>query len=118
MEHTLPAPVVQDSIRSVVDTAPSFPGGEEGLRRYFRERLVYPEHARELGSEGFVVVVFTVLADGHLTDIRIGASDRLPELEGEALRSVRGMPNWVPARVNGSMVAAHASVLVPFHIRD
>lgn len=118
MEHTSPAPVVQDSIRSVVDTAPSFPGGEVALRAYLQDNLVYPEYAQEIGSEGRVRVVFVVWPDGHLTDVRVPAGEPHPELHQEALRVVKRMPNWLPASVNGSKVPAHVPVLVPFRIRD
>lgn len=118
IEHTSPAPVVQDSIRSVVDTAPSFPGGEIALRAYLQDHLVYPEYALESGSEGRVRVVLVVWPDGHLTDVRVPAGEPHPELHQEALRVVKRMPNWMPAQVNGSTVAAHASVLITFRIRD
>lgn len=117
MEDASTAPVFQDSIRSVVDSAPSFPGGEVALRAYLQENLVYPELALEIGSEGKVRVAFVVRADGHLTNVRVPAGEPHPELHQEALRVVKRMPNWIPASVNGSEVAAHASVLVTFRIR-
>lgn len=108
---------VPDSIRSVVDVEPSFPGGEVALRAYLQENLGYPELALEIGSEGRVRVAFVVRPDGHLTDVHVPKGEPHPELHQEALRLVRNMPQWVPAHVNGSMVAAHASILVPFRIR-
>jgi TonB family protein len=118
MEDTSPAPVIQDSIRSVVDTAPCFPGGEVALRAYLQKNVVYPELALEIGSEGEVRVAFVVWPDGHLTDVRVPEGEPHPELHQEAVRLVKRMPNWIPASVNGSMVAAHASVWVTFRIRD
>jgi TonB family protein len=118
MEDASPAPVIQDSIRSVVDTAPSFPGGEVALRAYLQENLVYPELALEIGAEGSVRVAFVVRPDGHLTDVRVPAVEPHPELHQEAIRVVKRMPNWIPAHVNGSTVAAHASVSITFRIRD
>lgn len=102
----------------MVDTAPSFPGGEIALRAYLQDHLVYPEYALESGSEGRVRVVLVVWPDGHLTDVRVPAGEPHPELHQEALRVVKRMPNWMPAQVNGSTVAAHASVLITFRIRD
>lgn len=118
MEDASTAPVFQDSIRSVVDSAPSFPGGEVALRAYLQENMVYPELALEIGAEGNVRVAFVVRPDGHLTDVRVPAGEPHPELYQEALRLVKRMPNWIPASVNGSKVAVHASVLVTFRIRD
>lgn len=118
MQDASPSPVIQDSIRSVVDTSPSFPGGEVALRAYLQENLVHTELALEIGSEGDVRVAFVVRPDGHLTDVRVPAGEPHPELHQEALRLVQRMPNWMPAIVNGSMVAAHASVSITFRTRD
>jgi TonB family protein len=108
---------VPDSIRSVVDVEPSFPGGEVALRAYLQENLGYPELALEIGSEGRVRVAFVVRPNGNLNDVHVPKGEPQPELHQAALRLVRNMPHWVPAHVNGSMVAAHASILVPFRIR-
>jgi protein TonB len=109
---------VADSIRWAVDAMPSYPGGDVALRAYLQENMVYPKLALEIGSEGKVRVAFVVWPDGHLTDVRVPESELHPELHPEALRLVKRMPNWVPAHMNGSVVAAHASVMIPFHIRD
>ncbi len=109
---------VPDSVRSIVDVESSFPGGEVALRAYLQENMVYPELALEIGSEGKVRVAFVVWPDGLLTDVRVPEGEPNAELHQEALRLAKRMPNWEPAHVNGSVVAAHASVMVPFRIRD
>ena len=106
-----------DSIHRVVDFQPVFPGGNEALSTYLDTNLIYPELALEIGSEGRVLVAFVIWPDGHLTDVHVPKGEPHPELHQEAVRLVRNMPQWVPAQVNGSMVAAHASILVPFRIR-
>lgn len=112
-DRPLPVP---DSIRSVVDVQPSFPGGEVAIKAYLQENLIYPELALEVGSEGRVCVAFVVRPDGALTDVHVPKGEPLPELHQEALRLVKHMPPWKPATVNGSPVAAHASVLILFRI--
>ncbi|MBL7983172.1 MAG: energy transducer TonB [Flavobacteriales bacterium] len=106
-----------DSIRRLVDFQPVFPGGDEALRTYLDTNLIYPELALEISSEGRVRVAFVVWPDGHLTDVHVPKGEPHPELHQEALRLVRNMPKWVPAYVNGSVVAADASVVVLFRIR-
>jgi protein TonB len=118
MEHTSPAPIVQDSIRWVVDVAPSFPGGEEALKAYLKENMVYPTLALEAGVEGVVRVEFVVMQDGLSKHVRVAKGERNAELHAEAMRLVRRIHSWVPARINGIPVAAHTSVMIPFRIKD
>lgn len=92
---------------------PSFPGGEEALKKYITENTRYPQLAKENGIEGIVVVGFIVFTDGSLNNFEIM---RLvdPDLEKEALRVVKGMPVWIPAKKDGTPIEAPSKVEVPF----
>lgn len=102
------------------DVAPCFPGGENGLRQYINDNLVYPTIARENGIEGKVPVAFTVMPDGTLADIQlVHAID--PSLDREARRLVRAMPLWTPGRrhaAGGKPVAMRCVVVVTFKLAD
>ena len=74
---------------------PEFKGGQEALRKYLEENLVYPEKARKDSIEGKVIVSFVVEMDGSLTEIEILKSVN-PLLDQEAIRVVRQMPKWEP----------------------
>lgn len=112
------ATIVQDSIRWVVDVAPSFPGGEESLRAYLQENLIYPLLALEAGVEGVIRIDLVVMKDGRSKDILVAKGERNAELHAEAVRLVRMIPLWVPAQLNGLPVAAYTSVKIPFRIKD
>lgn len=99
------------------DEKPSFPGGEEALKKYVASQTQYPEIAKENGIEGIVVVGFFVMTDGSLREIK---AVRLvdPDLEKEAIRVVSGMPRWIPAEKNGTPVEAPSKVDVPFILEE
>jgi TonB family protein len=82
------------------NSIPRFTGGPEAERQYFESNTHYPEYEREQHITGKNVVTFTVRADGSVTAIDLHRSAS-PGLDAEALRLVRGMPDWVPAKVNG-----------------
>lgn len=92
---------------------PSYPGGEEALNKYISTNLKYPEAAKEMGVEGIVGVQFLVNTDGTIGSIKIMRMID-PDLEQEAVRLVKNMPNWIPAQENGTPVEAAAQINVPF----
>ena len=79
---------------------PTFPGGEEALKKYIVENTKYPAIAMENGVEGIVVIGFMVNTDGTLSDLKVEKFVD-PDLEKEALRVVSGMPAWLPAEKGG-----------------
>ena len=95
------------------DSAPSFPGGDEALKKYVKENTKYPEAAKENGVEGIVTVDFIVETNGSLESLKI---ERMvdPDLEEEAMRVVKTMPAWIPAQKDGVAIEAPAKVEVPF----
>ena len=95
------------------DKAPSFPGGDEALKKYLKDNTHYPEIAKENGVEGIVEVGFIVLVDGQLKNIKVVRFID-PDLEKEAVRVVEAMPAWIPAEKDGAAIEAPASVDVPF----
>ena len=100
------------------DTIPaSFPGGEKALASYIDKNLKYPQPSISNGIEGVVQVKFIVKTDCVLDKFSIV---RLvdPDLEAEALRLVKGMPNWQPATVSGSPVESESEVQVVFTLPE
>lgn len=98
-------------------TDPQYPGGKEALDKYITENLKYPEAAQKNGIEGVVNVSFMVLPDGTIGSIKIV---RLvdPDLEAEAIRLVKEMPAWTPAKTDGKAVESTATVQVIFSLPD
>lgn len=94
-------------------TQASFNGGGVALRQYFTEKLKEPKVLAQENLRGTVEVRFVVQADG-----KIGAAEVVRPLcrscDEEALRLVRSMPTWAPARdAAGQPIAVRQQVLIP-----
>lgn len=100
-------------ISAMAADTPTFPGGDEALKKYIAENTKYPANALDNGVEGIVTVNFTVNTDGSLSDIKV-IKFIDPDLEKEAIRVVSKMPAWVPAEKDGTPVEAPSKVDVPF----
>ncbi|MEO9533963.1 MAG: M56 family metallopeptidase [Crocinitomicaceae bacterium] len=98
-----------------IDTKPEFKGGQEALFAYIGKNVKYPESAEKNGVEGTVHVEFTVLADGKIenANIKKGAAT---ELDAEALRVVKGMPNWNPGKKDGKPVKTQMVLPITFKL--
>lgn len=82
------------------DVPAQYFGGTDSLFAYLQRSVVYPKEALKNGDQGTVVVKFVVEKNGDIlqVDIETGATE---ELENEALRVIRLMPNWRPAICDG-----------------
>ncbi|MCB0544290.1 MAG: energy transducer TonB [Lewinellaceae bacterium] len=95
---------------------PEYPGGMSALVEYFTNSLKYPEAAQQAKAEGTIIVKFTVGNDGAISDVHTvneGATQR-SDMVLEAIRVVKGMPNWTPAQVDGKAVACEMALPVKF----
>lgn len=87
----------QDTIPEIIDyfpepCVPHFPGGEQRLREFLKEKLRYPVNT---SKEGLVVIQFRVDTAGLIQEPRVmKAIDGAPEFSAEALRVVGLMPAW------------------------
>jgi len=114
-----------DSIFSVVDNPPKYPGGIDGLINYLKENLKYPQIAVENKVSGKVLVGFVVDKQGNITKTEIlnnigskcdskKCRKACKELEKEALRVVKGMPKWTPGFKDGKPVNVQYTLPVSF----
>ena len=112
-QDTVPAPVVYE----IADQRPEFPGGTAALLQYVQDNMRYPQAAKAKGVQGRVILQFVLDATGKPTDIRIlrGAD---PELDAEAIRLVREMPLWTPARQDGKAVAVRYTMPIKFSLDE
>ena len=63
--------------------------------KWLTKNLKYPEIARSQRIQGQVVVQFIVNKDGTIADAKVVKSVS-PQLDREAMRVIRMMPNWKP----------------------
>lgn len=96
----------------VAEVMPSFPGGDEGLRRFLQNNLVNPETMDE-GESVSVKVRFVVGFDGKpksFTIIQNGGE----EFNNEVIRVLKKMPQWIPGKSNGQNVSVYTTIPVKF----
>lgn len=105
----------QEKIFSLVEEVPEFPGGVEALMKYLGNNLRYPEKAAQDGITGRVFVAFVVAKDGSIHDVNVlkGLS---PEIDAEAVRVVKTMPKWKPARHEGQIVNVRFNLPINFQL--
>ena len=104
-----------DKVYDVCEQMPTYKGGEEAMMRFISEVTRYPQRAQDFGIQGCVVVGFIVEKGGSISDFKfIQRVD--PELDDEALKTVKAMPKWNPGKHNGKNVRVRHSVPVSFKL--
>ena len=105
----------QGEIFQVVEEQPMYPGGMEELMKFLQTNIRYPKEAQERGLQGRVIVQFVINADGSICDENVVRSVD-PQLDAEALRVVRSMPNWTPGKQRGETVRVRFTIPVSFKL--
>ena len=85
------------------------------LQRWIADNVQYPQTAIEMNEQGMVYLSFVVELDGSITNINVerGVS---PDLDREAKRLTRIMPNWIPAETDGKRVRARCRLPIKFRL--
>lgn len=84
--------------------------------KWLSKNIKYPAIAEENGVQGRVMVKFAVDKDGSIYDPKALRSVD-PSLDKEALRVIRAMPRWIPAKINGQPVAVYFTLPVTFQLQ-
>lgn len=104
-----------DSIYNVVSENAEFPGGAMAASNWVSKNMTYPEECRKQGIEGRVVIKFVVNKDGSIVDAEAVRSPH-PALSAEALRVVKSMPKWKPAKEGGKVVRSRFNIPIMFSL--
>ena len=100
-----------------VDQMPQFPGGDAGLMDYLSTHIQYPGMAAENRIQGKVIVQFVVEKDGSVGEVKVVRSVDM-ELDREAVRVVKSLPNFTPGRMNGQVVRVWYTLPITFKLRE
>ena len=98
-------------------TGPEFPGGIHEMLMFVSRNLHYPPNAYANHIEGRVVVQFVVTKTGAVGQVRVvrGVS---PDLDAEAVRVVKLLPDFIPGTINGEPVSVWMTLPVVFKIPE
>ena len=113
-----PEKIIEDKkpeIFTYVDEPATFKGN---LKQYLADNIKYPQTAVELGIEGKCYLLFVVSASGNISNVEVkrGVPD-CPECDKEAVRVVKGMPNWTPGKNGGKAVNSTFNLPVSFKLQ-
>ena len=119
----------QKSMEEIICTPPKFTGIKATIpmlldgkfptiENYLTENANYPGVAKQLFSQGTVVVHFVITPKGEVSDIKIvnSVSKEIDEEVIGALMTTSGM--WKPGNNNGDAVAMEKEVSVIFRLED
>ena len=112
IEHVLGIPE-DTTIYNNVEVMPSYPGDMTECYMFIARQMHYPEEAEEKGIEGRVLIRFVVEKDGRLTNFEVIETPD-PLLSDEALRVLKQMPQWIPAKNKGKDVRCRYSMPILF----
>lgn len=105
----------EEDIFIFCEQMPQFKGGEPALRSFLKNNMQYPENAKKNGVSGIVYVNFIVTETGKITDVKIIKGVH-PELDKEALRLAKAMPNWEPGKQRGKSVKVFMKMPIRFNL--
>jgi len=112
------APIEEEDqvIFQVVETMPSFPGGDKELFQFLSSTIKYPVIAQENGIQGRVICQFVVNKDGTIVDVEVVRSVDA-SLDKEAIRVIKAMPKWSPGKQRGKSVRVKYTLPVNFKLQ-
>lgn len=96
------------------DALPAFPGGDEKLIRFIKENLKYPPTDNCI--MGRVILCLHINKEGCIDSIEVVR--RLdPAFDEEAIRVIKLLPKWIPAKRNGINVDSTFTLPIVFRIK-
>lgn len=114
IEHVFGIPE-DTTIYNNVEVMPSYPGDLTECYMFLARHMHYPEEAAEKGIAGRVLIRFVVEKDGRLTNFEVIETPD-PLLSDEALRVLKQMPQWIPAKNKGKDVRCRYSMPIQFRL--
>lgn len=103
-------------IRDWAEIMPTFPGGEEAMKRFIGKRVSFSVRERKSHVEGILYIGFVVNADGSISDVQaLNSLQDGQDITIKAIKAVQGMPRWSPGR-NGDK-PVRVRMVMPIKLR-
>ena len=135
-----------DPVFEVTEEPAQYPGGQAALMQYLAQNIRYPKISAENGVQGRVIVQIVVEKDGSLSNFAVvkksgdtitknaqsgitvnalGSAteeSKVPQeafdaLNAEAVRVLREMPKWIPAKQRGQEVRMRYTLPITFRLQ-
>lgn len=106
----------EEQVFKAVEQMPQFPGGDAELGKWLSKNIQYPTMAQENNIQGRVIIQFVVTKTGAIGEVKVVRSvDR--DLDNEARRLVKKLPNFIPGKMNGQPVNVWFTLPVNFKLQ-
>ena len=104
-----------DTVYSLVEKQPAFPGGMRTFFAFLDGELKYPQEALVNNIEGRVFMEYVVEKDGSLSSFKVlkGIGSGCDE---EAIRVLKNSPKWSPGKNKGREVRVKMALPIHFKI--
>lgn len=102
-------------LSSELDEPAEYPGGEEALREFIKQNLRYPDSCIEVQVQGRVILMLIIEKDGKISSVQMKRSV-CDDMTNEAIRIVKKMPKWKPAKMNGEKVRCREYLPITFRL--
>lgn len=103
-----------NEVYSTFDEPATFPGGVEEFRKFVLDELQLPKYLDEKNIKEKVYINLTIDETGKIIDCNYIGYPRLI-FAVEAMKLVKKMPNWIPAKVKGKNVASYFKFPIIFN---
>lgn len=108
----------ENKIHEVTQEEAFFPGGRTAMLKFLSKNINYPEIARIANIQGKVTLNFVVGKNGEIENVTVAKGvPGCPECDKEAIRVVKAMPKWKPAKNNGKAVRSYFYLPVTFRLQ-
>ena len=104
-----------EEIYDIVEVSAEYPGGVEKLMKYIMTNINYPPETNGYSSQGTVYVGFVIEMNGSITNVKILKGIQA-DLDKEAKRVVKDMPNWKPGQNRGKVVRSRCTLPIKFRM--
>jgi TonB family protein len=100
-------------VYNVVEEMPEYPGGMNALMKFIADNLKFPAQAKTDKVQGTVEVNFFINRNGKVENAKV-TKEVHPELDTEAIRLIRLMPDWKPGKLEGKGVDVSYTIPIQF----
>lgn len=110
-------PEEDNKVFTTVEQMPQFPGGDTELLKWIYTHIKYPIIAMENNVQGRVLVQFVVTKDGSVGEVKVVRGVDW-DLDKEAVRVVKTLPNFYPGKMNGQEVNVWYTLPINFKLQN
>jgi len=104
-----------DDILITPEISPEYPGGQEAMLNFIRNKISYTQEAKNRKINGKVYIEVVVNEDGSLSEFKV-AKGLGYGLDSIAINIIRQMPNWSPGTILGKISKSKCLIPVQFVI--